>query len=72
MANARVHGETGRVPAEALLEERPALLPLPAAYRGQVAPARARAALKLPEPMLAIVPPQHALALYDRLLEVAA
>lgn len=73
VANRRVHGTTGRVPAEALLEERPALQDLPRAYTGQVlgaapgapvsapsaaAPASTRQAVRL----------QHPLALYEALL----
>lgn len=72
VANARVHRETGRVPAEELVAERAALQELPAPYRGAVAPARlARAEEKLPGKAFTVVPPQHDLTVYDRLLEVA-
>lgn len=71
VANVRVHGETGRVPSEVLVEERQALQGLPAPYRGAVAAARpARAQVKLPGKVFTVVPPQHDLAVYDRLLEV--
>lgn len=72
VANVRVHGEMGRMPAEVLVEERQALQGLPSPYRGAVAPARsARAEVKLPGKAFTVVPPQHDLAVYDRLLEVA-
>ena len=35
VANRRLHGTTGAVPAERLVQERPQLLPLPNPYRGQ-------------------------------------
>lgn len=74
VANVRVHGETDRIPAEVLAEERKALQPLPAPYRGDVPAARARshAPLTVPDKMFTAVPPQHNLAVYDRLLEVTA
>lgn len=76
VANARVHGETARVPAEVLAEERMALQPLPAPYRGNVAAARPRQAgaeaLVLAAKGYTAVPPQHDLAVYDRLLEGVA
>ena len=72
VANVRVHRETGTVPAEELVAERALLQVLPAPYRGAVAPARpARAEVKLPGKAFTVVPPQHDLAVYDRLLEVA-
>lgn len=76
VANARVHGHTDRVPAEVLVEERAGLQPLPAPYRGNVTAARPRRA-GAEASMLMVkgytpVPPQHDLAVYDRLLEVAA
>jgi len=71
VANVRVHGETERVPAEVLVEERAALLGLPAPYRGAIAPARA-AGVALAARAFTPVPPQHDLGVYDRLLEVAA
>lgn len=75
VANARLHAHTKRVPADALVEERPALQPLPAPYRGLIVPARAAPARRQPElpsrTRYAVVPPQHALSLYDQLLGVA-
>ena len=73
VANARIHGETQLIPAEQLESERAALQKLPAPYRGAVAAARPRAAELVPLPTGAhvVVPPQHALGIYDRLLEVA-
>lgn len=73
VANVRVHGETGLVPAEQLEQERTALQKLPAPYRGAIAAARPRAAeaVLLPARAHVVVPPQHALGVYDRLLEVA-
>ena len=74
VANARVHGDTGQVPAEVLVEERFKLQPLPAPYRGAVPAARpARAAVTSATGKAFVpVPPQHDLSVYDRLLEVAA
>jgi transposase len=72
VANVRVHRETGQVPAEALAEEHAALQPLPAPYGGAVAPARGRILAPRPGKLFTTVPPQHDLAIYDRLLEVAA
>jgi transposase len=73
VANARVHAETAAVPAVRLDEERGALQRLPAPYRGAVAAARPRAAMpsSVPAHTVTVVPPQHALAVYDRLLEAA-
>jgi transposase len=76
VANARIHGTTGRVPAEVLHEEQPLLQPLPAPYRGRILARRALPAAGLPTEAsrraYAVVPPQHALGVYDRLLEVAS
>lgn len=74
IANARVHAHTRRVPAEALVAERAALQPLPAPYRGLIVPARATPARAEVDTRrrYAVVPPQHALSLYDGLLEVSA
>ena len=73
VANARIHGETQLIPAEQLESERAALQTLPAPYRGAVAAARPRTAELVPLPTGAhvVVPPQHALGIYDRLLELA-
>lgn len=81
VANVRVHGETGRVPAEALAEERPQLQPLPAPYCGEVRRARPRRAdpvapgalvRALPAKAHMPLPAQHDLAMYDALLAEAA
>lgn len=73
VANARVHAETGAVPAVRLEEERIALQRLPAPYRAAVGAARPRATTSaaVPAHSVTVVPPQHALAVYDRLLEAA-
>ena len=75
VANVRVHGETGAVPATRLEAERGALQRLPAPYRGAVAAARPQTSLATPSCVpahaITVVPPQHALAVYDRLLEAA-
>jgi hypothetical protein len=70
-----VHAETGVVPAVRLEEERGALQRLPAPYRGAVAAARPQCSPPtsscVPAHTVTVVPPQHALAVYDRLLEAA-
>jgi len=74
VANARVHAETGAVPAARLEQERGALQGLPAPYRGAVAAARPAAgptSAGVPAHSVTVVPPQHSLAVYDRLLEAA-
>jgi len=65
VANARVHGSTQQVPAERLIEERAALLPLPRSV-----PMLGGMAVKLavPTPTESI---QHPLAVYRQLLAVA-
>jgi len=63
VANARVHGTTGTVPAERLIAERAALLPLPRPYQPVI-----RAIGKLPPHRYPVVPPQHDLRRYDQLL----
>jgi len=74
VANARVHGDTGQVPAEVLAQERGNLQALPAPYRGAVRPARPAdpAVVNAAGKPFTVVPPQHDLRIYDRLLEVAA
>jgi transposase len=71
VANVRVHGEMGFVPAEQLEHERAVLQKLPTPYRGAVAAARPRGAelVALPARAHTVVPPQHALGVYDQLLE---
>lgn len=77
VANARVHGETRRIPAEVLAEELAHLQGLPVPYRGAVQAARAKPveippAASLPARANIELPPQHVLALYDALLREAA
>lgn len=76
VANARVHAQTGRVPAEVLVEERASLQPLPKPYRGDIRAARATSRdvspISLPASARIALPPQHVLALYDNLLREAA
>ncbi len=59
MANARVHGTTGEVPAERLAIERMQLQPIPAPYGG-----RSVRALQTPKPV-PIIGLQHPLSFYD-------
>lgn len=61
VANARVHGGTGHVPAERLVEERPALQGLPQPWPGRLS--AGTPAVMMPVPVL-----QHSLAVYDALL----
>lgn len=65
VANARVHGTTQQVPAERLIAERAALLPLP---RLLPTLGNGSIALVVPTPTESI---QHPLAVYRQLLEVA-
>jgi transposase InsO family protein len=65
VANARVHGTTQQVPAESLIAERAALLPLP---RALPLPAGAAIGLVVPTPTESL---QHPLAVYRQLLEAA-
>ena len=62
VANTRVHGTTGAVPAVRLAEERAVMLPAPALKAPPAVPAR----VAIPVESL-----QHPLAVYDELLEVA-
>jgi transposase len=80
VANVRVHAEGGFVPAQRLEQERGDLQVLGAPYRGAVTAARPRAREREGPEALAVlpaaaaslaVPAQHALSIYDRLLEVA-
>jgi transposase len=59
VANARLHGTTGAVPAERLAEERPQLEPVPEPYGGQRPSAKAKA------PRSPIIGLQHPLSFYD-------
>jgi transposase len=83
VANARVHGDTERVPAQVLLEERAQLQPLPPTpYRGELRRARPRKSepavpgnglvLALPAKAQVSIPAQHDLAVYEALLREAA
>jgi transposase len=80
VANVRLHAEGGFVPAQRLEQERAHLQRLGAPYRGAVRAARpgseereaAATALVLPAAAKLALPAQHALSIYDRLLEVAA
>lgn len=67
VANQRRHRDTGRVPWEVFQEERLALRPLPLPYQGKT---QEQAAAKMGG-AYPTVPPQHALAQYDRFLEAA-
>ena len=64
VANARTHATTGAVPAERLVEERPALRDIPAPYGG-IVPAALDRPLRTVRPIRGI---QHPLAIYDTLL----
>ncbi|MEY4473319.1 MAG: transposase [Pseudomonadota bacterium] len=84
IANPRVHGTTGAIPAQRLIEEQRALHPLPPAWRGDITAARPHAkADAAPSPqsntpprpanVLAQIeakqPAQHPLAIYAQLLD---
>src|SRR5215472_2812498 len=60
VANCRVHGTTGAIPAERLVRERPQLPPVPTPYGGRTV----RALQAKPEPA-SIIGMQHPLSLYD-------
>jgi hypothetical protein len=60
VANARVHGTTGAIPAERLVSERLQLQPVPAPYGGRTV--RALQATPDPAPIIGM---QHPLSLYD-------
>lgn len=71
IANVRVHGTTGRIPAELLIIEQVALQALPAPYRGQL-PAKVK---PVPVPgqdwaKFSRTSLQHSLAIYEQLAEV--
>ncbi len=80
VANVRTHAGTGRLPAEALAQERSSLQALPPPWRGEIAAARPRRepppAHGLERPLPAFpsswTPQQHPLAMYERLVEVGA
>jgi hypothetical protein len=60
VANARIHGTTGAIPAEKLVSERLQLQPVPTPYGGRTV----RALQATPEPA-PIIGMQHPLSLYD-------
>jgi hypothetical protein len=60
VANARIHGTTGEIPAERLMRETPHLQPIPPPYGGRTV--RAVQARPEPGPIVGI---QHPLSLYD-------
>lgn len=64
VANLRTHKETGRIPSEVLQEERFSLRALPPPYT-------LRGVSPLADKAYPVVPPQHGLAFYNALLEVA-
>lgn len=80
VANRREHAGLGRVPAELLEQERPALQGLPEPYRGALPRARPRVLesprvipmAELPPKARIVLPPQHDLAVYEALLAEAA
>ena len=59
VANNRLHGTTGEIPAERLVLEQPFLQPVPAPYGGQRIDRRAKA------PLTPVVGLQHPLSFYD-------
>jgi len=85
VANARVHGTTGCIPAQALLQEREHLLALPQRYSGKsvrqleadlaaaaaaaAAPSPARTRTTREVPLMAWQPLQHPLSVYEALLQ---
>ena len=68
VANARVHGTTGAVPAERLEAEREALQPVPAPYGGR----SVRELLDSAPPRRPIVGLQHPLSVYEALAHAGA
>jgi len=72
IANARVHGTTGKVPQEQLRQEQATLLPLPPPYRGQL-PKSVTPAPTCPHwQQFSRQPLQHDLSVYEQLfMEVA-
>ncbi len=77
VANVRIHGTTGEVPAEALKREVQHLRALPAPWRADIAAARPQQVTPLlvsPRPPIVVrriaqpSPPQHPLHVYDALL----
>lgn len=70
VANRRLHATTGRVPAEALAEERGALLPLAAPWDGAVLRPAAAPTRRPPRRDAPVI--QHPLSVYDGLLAPGA
>jgi hypothetical protein len=84
IANQRLHGTTGAIPSQRLIEEQTTLQPLPPVWRGDIAAARPQVmadAAPSPQPsgtprpanVLAHIeasqPAQHPLAIYAQLLD---
>jgi hypothetical protein len=67
VANARVHGTTGEVPAIRLVDERQTLQRLPAPYKGRLAPETPHAERRKP-----VIAYQHPLSVYEDLFAGAA
>ena len=70
VANQRLHATTGRIPAEALAEERGALLPLAAPWDGEVLRPAAGPTQRPPRREAPVI--QHPLSVYDGLLAPGA
>lgn len=79
VAHERIHGTTQVKPRERLEEERPYLQALPTPWRGEIAAARPQGKKVIPqsvkrpaaviEQLAQNVPEQHALSVYERLLQ---
>jgi hypothetical protein len=67
VANARVHGTTGEVPATRLVDERQTLQRLPAPYKGRLEPEPPHAERRKP-----VIAYQHPLSVYEDLFAGAA
>jgi hypothetical protein len=67
IANARVHGTTGEVPATRLVDERQTLQRLPAPYKGRSEPETSRTERRKP-----VIAYQHPLSVYEDLFAGAA
>lgn len=72
VANLRLHGTTGHVPQVSWAAERAQLKPVPPPYRGQTrgVPPACTAPVFNASPIPLCVPPQHALSVYNQMLEV--